>query len=89
MSIAAPTSARSPAKSLTAGVAFAMHVVIARTERHDDDHEEDTMKAKRAGAKDRPGRERVRKDLVAKKSGDVRGGVRDAASGLPTGKRTH
>jgi hypothetical protein len=29
------------------------------------------------------------KDLSARKSGDVRGGVRDAASGLPTGKRTH
>ena len=28
-------------------------------------------------------------DLSANKSGDVRGGVRDAASGLPTGKRTH
>ena len=43
--------------------------------------------SKRTARKHRAERE-AKKDLAPRKAGDVRGG-RDAASGLPTGKRTH
>jgi hypothetical protein len=46
------------------------------------------MKPKKIGGKTRSAGNRGMKDLSAKKSGDVRGG-RDAASGLPTGKRQY
>jgi hypothetical protein len=47
------------------------------------------MKVKRSGGgKGRRAMKRGPGDLPAKKSGSVRGG-RDAASGLPTGKRQH
>ena len=46
------------------------------------------MKAKRSGGTGRHAGRRGARDLSAKKSTDVRGG-RDAASGLPTGKRQH
>ena len=44
------------------------------------------MKPKKIGGKAARAGKRGVKDLSAKTSGDVRGG-RDAASGLPTGKR--
>jgi hypothetical protein len=46
------------------------------------------MKPKKIGNKVRAAGKRASRDLSAKKSADVRGG-RDAASGLPTGKRTY
>jgi len=46
------------------------------------------MKSKKTSRKDREAGRRGLKDLSAKKSGDVRGG-RDAATGLPTGKRSY
>jgi hypothetical protein len=44
------------------------------------------MKKRKAGGKARLAGKRAARDLAAKKSADVRGG-RDAATGLPTGKR--
>ena len=46
------------------------------------------MKARKADRTARPTGKRAAKDLSARKSANVRGG-RDAASGLPTGKRNY